>query len=69
MLVEFQTHPDGAPVTVNTRQVTTVRPDAADPGLTHIRFSDGQEVVVVGAKDEVLAKLDSSNTIRNPKRG
>ena len=52
------------PVTVNTRQVTTVGPDPKNPSLTLIRFSDGREVVVRGTKDEVVARLDRSGEQR-----
>jgi hypothetical protein len=64
VFVEFQTHPDGVPVTVNTRQVTTVGPDPVSPERTLIRFSDGREVVVLGTKEEVVAKLGQSGEMR-----
>ena len=69
MFVEFETHPDGKPVTVNTRQVTTVGPAAGGPGLTLIRFSDGRAVVVRGTKDEVVARLDRSGEFRAMRGG
>jgi hypothetical protein len=69
VFIEFETHPDGVPVTVNTRQVTTVGPDPSGPARTLIRFSDGRAVVVRGTKAEVMAKLEMSDTIRNPKKG
>ena len=64
MFVEFETHPDGTPVTINTRQVTTVGPAPNDPAMTLIRFSDGKEVVVRATKEAVMAKLDRSGEMR-----
>jgi hypothetical protein len=51
VFIDFETHPGGAPVTINTRQVTTVGPDPSSPRRTLIRFSDGREVVVRNPKD------------------
>jgi hypothetical protein len=64
MLIEFETYPDGTPVTINTRQVSTVIPAPENPELTVVRFSGGDEVVVRGAKEEVAARLGQSGEMR-----
>ena len=69
MLVEFQSYPDGEPVTVDTKLVATVRPARSESEVAIIRLSDGRDVVVRATKAEVMAKLEMSNTIRNAKRG
>jgi hypothetical protein len=64
MLIEFETYPDGTPVTINTRQVSTVIPAPENPELTVVRFSGGSEVVVRGATVEVAARLGQSGEMR-----
>ena len=64
MFIDFEIYPDGIPVTINTRQVTTVGPCPTNPEVTVIRFSDGREVLVKGAKVVVMAKPDQSSEHR-----
>jgi hypothetical protein len=58
MLVEFQTHPDGGKVTIDTNEVRAVVAARGDLPFALIRLTSGEDVVVRGTKSEVANRLE-----------
>jgi hypothetical protein len=64
VLIEFETHPRGDRVAVESRQVVAVLRARGGLPFTLIRLSGGRDVVVRGTKAEVMERLELTEDIR-----
>lgn len=65
MLVEFQTHPDGGKVAIDTNEVRAVVAARGGLPFTLIRLSSGEDLVVRGTKSEVANRLELTEDWRS----